>query len=733
MPLTLQQQLALARLGANVSGNTDMGSGLGAASTGLGAWRGFQSGTTAGDVGGTADVAKLATTNIPGTGGNLLTDMGLSKGTASGLNTGATGALDALAIYNGLKQGGVGGYGSAVGGALQGAGLLMNNPALTTAGGYVLAPLAVYNAVKNWQSGNTGSDALQGAEAGAAVGSVVPVIGTAIGALAGGALGALSSAFGGGEKDPETTNWDQYTKAVNSLPADQQATAAMGLTPAQAYQNLAGVMDAKNNTPGHSQPIEQVFGRMGEQNLMDQLTGEVNSAYKSGQITPGESIQDQWSKVINPWLTSRGAGIANQNTSGGAAEGKALTGDLQTLMGQWESGMLTPQSQVGSGGQTIGGLSNFAGNQNPSYTPTAQAPMARPGGQTHLVAEGGHMNKHKSGLDALWEVYAGPHFTEREHFDDGGVAYVGNYDPSSGTTDLGPQFQDQAVPGDPNMTTDQSILDLQQQAKNDPAIANFLKTMGYSTTPQTNVTDASPSGSSSASNAPGTHSVSGDLQNLMKNLTGNGLYGVAKSIGAISPLAALLMRSNTNVARPQGVPGMTAGATPPPAPMFNRTQNMTPSNKSDGSPMSQNDWYTYGSRPEANFFNNNQLPLAQMTGVSHAKGGALGHLAHQEPDGDEGMGMPEFNSATESHAQGPGDGTSDNIPAQLSDGEYVMDANTVSLLGNGSNKAGAERLDQLRENLRKHAAAPMSKGKQFMKAKPPEAYMKQPKKVKGAR
>jgi hypothetical protein len=85
--------------------------------------------------------------------------------------------------------------------------------------------------------------------------------------------------------------------------------------------------------------------------------------------------------------------------------------------------------------------------------------------------------------------------------------------------------------------------------------------------------------------------------------------------------------------------------------------------------------------------------------------------------------MPEFDSAVQHHAVGPGDGTSDNIPAQLSDGEYVFDANTVSLLGNGSNKAGAAKLDQLRENLRRSAAKPMSKGKQFMKAKPPAAYM----------
>jgi hypothetical protein len=49
---------------------------------------------------------------------------------------------------------------------------------------------------------------------------------------------------------------------------------------------------------------------------------------------------------------------------------------------------------------------------------------------------------------------------------------------------------------------------------------------------------------------------------------------------------------------------------------------------------------------------------------------------------------------------GPGDGTSDSIPAmigtdqpaRLADGEFVIDARTVSELGNGSSKAGAKKL-----------------------------------------
>ena len=62
------------------------------------------------------------------------------------------------------------------------------------------------------------------------------------------------------------------------------------------------------------------------------------------------------------------------------------------------------------------------------------------------------------------------------------------------------------------------------------------------------------------------------------------------------------------------------------------------------------------------------------------------------------------------YVSGDGDGQADKIPAMLSDGEYVMDAESVSALGNGSSKAGAKRLDEFRMNLRKHKrSAPVGK------------------------
>jgi len=66
-------------------------------------------------------------------------------------------------------------------------------------------------------------------------------------------------------------------------------------------------------------------------------------------------------------------------------------------------------------------------------------------------------------------------------------------------------------------------------------------------------------------------------------------------------------------------------------------------------------------------------------------------------------GEPIFRTGGHTHyVQGKGDGQSDDIPAMLADGEYVFDADTVSQLGDGSNKAGAEKLDKFREALRRH-------------------------------
>lgn len=75
-------------------------------------------------------------------------------------------------------------------------------------------------------------------------------------------------------------------------------------------------------------------------------------------------------------------------------------------------------------------------------------------------------------------------------------------------------------------------------------------------------------------------------------------------------------------------------------------------------------------------------------------------------------------------AQGGGSGRDDTIDARLSDGEYVFDAETTALLGDGSVKEGARRLDQMRERIRQHKGKSLSRGKISPNAKSPLAYLK---------
>ena len=109
------------------------------------------------------------------------------------------------------------------------------------------------------------------------------------------------------------------------------------------------------------------------------------------------------------------------------------------------------------------------------------------------------------------------------------------------------------------------------------------------------------------------------------------------------------------------------------------------------SPSMRNNVLTYqgtgGKKP--NFL----LPMHLCTGSAqgHAKGGALpSHYREAAPEGHH----PEFiTGLTGFYACGGGTGQSDDIPAMLHDGDYVMDAETVSALGDGSSKAGREVLE----------------------------------------
>lgn len=54
------------------------------------------------------------------------------------------------------------------------------------------------------------------------------------------------------------------------------------------------------------------------------------------------------------------------------------------------------------------------------------------------------------------------------------------------------------------------------------------------------------------------------------------------------------------------------------------------------------------------------------------------------------------------YLEGLSGGQDDNVPAMLSNGEYVIDASTVADIGDGNNDAGANKLDMMVRKIRKH-------------------------------
>jgi hypothetical protein len=170
--------------------------------------------------------------------------------------------------------------------------------------------------------------------------------------------------------------------------------------------------------------------------------------------------------------------------------------------------------------------------------------------------------------------------------------------------------------------------------------------------------------------------------------SGTGIMGALSKPGFLIP-AAILGASALGGGSAK-LPTAQGGTKQPTDPNLTRPLETTPLSRTRlASPM---DYYSYGAMPEQRYY-------AQQP-VQAAMGGPLAR-----------------------YVQGGGTGRSDSIDAKLSDGEYVIDAETVSLLGDGSSKAGAQRLDQMRANIRKQKGRALSRGKFSPDAKRPEEYI----------
>jgi hypothetical protein len=103
------------------------------------------------------------------------------------------------------------------------------------------------------------------------------------------------------------------------------------------------------------------------------------------------------------------------------------------------------------------------------------------------------------------------------------------------------------------------------------------------------------------------------------------------------------------------------------------------------------------------------VPDYMKTGIQAAKGGAMTGTRYGKY-ARGGLSTPLMASGGKMRVDfrhgdavtGAGDGQSDDIPAMLADGEFVFPADVVAAIGNGSTKAGSDKLYDMMHGIRAH-------------------------------
>jgi hypothetical protein len=115
---------------------------------------------------------------------------------------------------------------------------------------------------------------------------------------------------------------------------------------------LTGIFDSR----GSNIPFYNAYGRGGENQFTSDMFGKINQALASGQIAPNATPQQIYSQVVQPWISSMSPnGWQDTSTIQGAPEKQAVGNVLTSMIGQWQGGQITSQTQLGIGGQTLQG------------------------------------------------------------------------------------------------------------------------------------------------------------------------------------------------------------------------------------------------------------------------------------------------------------------------------------------------------------------------------------------
>jgi hypothetical protein len=209
---------------------------------------------------------------------------------------------------------------------------------------------------------------------------------------------------------------------------------------------------------------------------------------------------------------------------------------------------------------------------------------------------------------------------------------------------------------------------------------------------------------------------------------GGGSGGIGSGLGSIVGGTALAAQQLNNQATNPGLMNLTPGLT---RPMDYDLAGLS-HYATGGSTTSKNSSSLFNDKGEYNYGNISDTPLTAaltkhnvgytLAGLpTKANGGLIEHMADGGQFGfsgnfgitdktapaHESFQPPQFFSEggrdlQHRYVTGAGDGTSDSIPAMLANGEFVIPADVVSNLGNGSNDSGAKILDEFLRVIREH-------------------------------
>jgi hypothetical protein len=194
---------------------------------------------------------------------------------------------------------------------------------------------------------------------------------------------------------------------------------------------------------------------------------------------------------------------------------------------------------------------------------------------------------------------------------------------------------------------------------------------------------------------------------------GSGTYNpIGTTASTIAPLSGGVTKAQ--YAKLLGIPTINEASNPlmatqySQAPIQSVQETVAPIHLAEGGLPSPTYNYNQTGFPQghASFTRGKAVGLEGMPGkgyLSDMSNRLLGIPGHAE-GGEIEEHNPEFFSEGGIHhfVQGGGTGTSDSVPAMLANGEFVLPADIVSGLGNGSNDAGAKVLDEFLKVIRAH-------------------------------